>query len=275
MSVCILCNESSGKVTQVATCANKCEIYAHDACFKSRRSSTLFRKKHHDRGNHDAEICLASGCCAKFIPRRGVAAPDVCLKPPARDTTPSVKGTTDVDDPDCPCSFMGNDGLPCRRAAIRNGACRVHSRNADLMLRMVKDIEREDVNKGVMTDAIVTTSAQVQTEVDTPNVTEVSEVQRNMEAVIRHYESKMREMDTGEVEALRRTNMDLLSQMESLASRNQVLETENATLVTSVRESEKREAEARKRLEDATRSHDRFKKSVRERAQAMANLAAP
>lgn len=273
MSVCILCNESSDDVTQVATCADKCEVYAHEKCFQNRRKTAMYRKKHHDRGNHDSEVCLSNGCCAKFIPRRTItSATRVASK--GVGIGPTHKGA-DVDDPERPCSFMGNDGLPCRRAAVRNGACRAHSRNAELMLRMVKDIERDDLNKGTMTDSISGVCVEVQTEPwvdDTRSKRTESEVERNMQAVIHHYETKVRELNTEEVESLRRTNMELLAQMEELATRIRSLEGENATLVTSARESERREAEMRKRVDDTTRLLDRTKKNVRDRIKAIMNL---
>lgn len=273
MSVCILCNESSGDVTQVATCADKCVVYAHEKCFQNRRKTAIYRKKHHDRGNNDSEVCLTSGCCARFIPRRTIVSePRVVSKDVSIE---SARKGVSVDDPDRPCSFMGNDGLPCRRAAVRNGACRAHSRNADLMLRMVKDIERDDLNKGTMTESVSNVCVEIQTEpcVDdqTSKRTE-SEVERNMQAVIHHYETKVRELNTEEVESLRRTNMELLSQMEELTTRIRSLERQNATLTSSARESERREAEMKKRVEDTTRLLDRTKKNVRDRIKAIMNL---
>ena len=273
MSVCIICNESSSDVTQVATCADKCEVYAHEKCFQNRRKTTLYRKKHHDRGNHDSEICLSNGCCAKFIPRRPIIS---ATRVVSKDVSigPTHTGA-DLDDPERPCSFMGNDGLPCRRAAVRNGACRAHSRNAELMLRMVKDIERDELNKGTMTDFASGVCVEVQTEPwggDTMLRRAESEVERNMQAVIHHYETKVRELNTGEVDSLRRTNMELLTQMEELTTRIRSLEKENATLVISVRESEKREAESKKRVDDTTRLLDKTRKNVRDRVRALMNL---
>ena len=141
---------------------------------------------------------------------------------------------------------------------------------------MVKDIERDDLNKGTMTESVSNVCVEIQTEPcvdDDPTSTRTeSEVERNMQAVIHHYETKVRELNTEEFESLRRTNMELLSQMEELTTRIRSLERQNATLASSARESEKREAEMKKRVEDTTRLLDRTKKNVRDRIKAIMNL---
>lgn len=264
MSVCLLCNESSGEIANVATCSNRCDIFAHESCFKARKSTTIFRRKHHDRGNHDSEVCLASGCCGKFIPRRtsvekSVGEPLVSTKSGASLPRESL------DDPDHPCSFMGRDGLPCRRPAIRNGACRVHSRNADLMRRMMQDVEREDRNKGVMTDTVSTVCVAVQTTATKEGRSndDITELQRNMEAVIRHYQSNTR--DTSEVETLKQTNASLMRRVDEMTSRIAALESERTRLSDSLKE-------AARLYEGSRSSHESLKRAMRELAQSMLRL---
>lgn len=210
-STCLLCHGTDDAVVGVATCTDRCVVYAHESCFRNRRSSNAFRRKNGRRSNGDAEVCLASGCVAKCIVRRATA--DCGTTTTFKDRGERcVDATADLTDPDRPCSFLGRDGRPCRHPAVRSGACRLHLRSADLMLRMVSDVAREDRNRGTMTDVVSTASVGVQTD-DTASL----EIER-LEARVRALELE-NTMWRARQEALRRDVLRTASELTDRAFR--------------------------------------------------------
>ena len=135
---CVLCNETDANVATVATCSNRCTVMAHAVCFQKRQTFPQWRKKHHDRDNAEAEVCLLVGCQGKCKVKAAVRNERVRETHKFKDTS-----TTDVplDDPSHPCCFTGRDGLPCRRPAVANNACTRHAREAEIMCMMVKKQE--------------------------------------------------------------------------------------------------------------------------------------
>ena len=131
---CIFCGVSDDTVEAVATCASRCVVTAHPACFVRRRSSTIFRKKHHDRSNSAPELCLAAGCVSRVRACRGPRDDENMTKARER-VAPTIAS------PCCenPCSFLRRDGTPCHRTAVRDGACRLHLRDADVLCRMIAE----------------------------------------------------------------------------------------------------------------------------------------
>ena len=124
----------------VATCASRCVVTAHPACFVRRRAATIFRKKHHDRSNGAPELCLSAGCTSRVRACRGPRDAECASKRDRVDAkTTAVECSPCCDDP---CSFLRRDGTPCQRPAVRDGACRLHLRDADVMRRMMDDNER-------------------------------------------------------------------------------------------------------------------------------------
>lgn len=176
--VCILCGQGGGGVTSVATCGNKCTIEAHLECFRKRATAPSHRKKHHARANNDAELCLTPGCTAKV---QLFHIPKVKRDRNTENTvsyatfTKHVAEERDLEDPERPCSFTGRDGRPCCRVAVKDGACRLHARDAYVMRRMVEELTREETSKATMTDvetvheeaAMCSTSVGTQTDDDT------------------------------------------------------------------------------------------------------------
>lgn len=161
---CLLCHETDDTVVGVATCTDRCVVNAHESCFRNRRSSNAFRRKNGRRSNGDAEVCLASGCVAKCLVRRWTTTDCGTTTFATGHGERHVDASDDLSDPDHPCSFLGRDGRPCRHPAARSGACRLHLRSADLMLRMVRDVSHEDRNRATMTDVVSTASVGVQTD---------------------------------------------------------------------------------------------------------------
>ena len=134
---CLLCNIADETVSVVATCSNRCSVAAHPKCWGMRKVGAAWRKKHHDRGNEDSELCMVVGCqgkCKARIPVRAEHAKTVSHI--TKEETRTVDAT--LDDPTRPCCFMGRDGLPCRRPAVANNACTRHAREAELMCKMVE-----------------------------------------------------------------------------------------------------------------------------------------
>lgn len=149
---CILCNASDANVAPVATCSNRCTVTAHVQCFQKRQTFPQWRKKHYDRDNADAEVCLSVGCQGKCKVKA------VVRNERARETHMSKDPSTvdmPLDDPSCPCCFIGRDGLPCRRPAVSNNACTRHAREAKIMCMMVKK-QDEVVAPPVVTQTSVT-----------------------------------------------------------------------------------------------------------------------
>lgn len=144
MWTCALCNGEDDGVERVATCGNKCDVYAHSECFAKRNTFTTHRKKHHGRSNSESELCLTKGCMAKCQLLRKSKIGTGISKQKSGGQTFAGSCELCLDDPENPCSFMGKDGLPCRRPARANGACRFHTRDAALMQKMIQNITEED-----------------------------------------------------------------------------------------------------------------------------------
>ena len=89
----------------------------------------------------------------------------------ARGNNKSSSYYTPLDDPSCPCCFMGRDGLPCRRPAVSNNACTRHARDAQFMCMMVNTTPITDatptqealVEKGRVDNAVEQTTQEVDT----------------------------------------------------------------------------------------------------------------
>ena len=139
---CLLCNVSDANVATMATCSNRCTVMAHAECFQKRQTFPQWRKKHHDRDNAEAEVCLMVGCQGKCRVKTTVRNERVRETHKHKDT--SSTGTP-LDDPTRPCCFTGRDGLPCRRPAVANNACTRHAREAEIMCMMVKKQEEVEV----------------------------------------------------------------------------------------------------------------------------------
>lgn len=130
-------------VCLVATCSAKCNIYAHKECFMTRQTSSVWRKKHHDRGNDDSEMCIAIGCqarCKSLINRTMESNIEGMQKPNSKKYKREAVASFQVDDPSNPCCFMGKDGLPCRRSAVKDGACKLHAKDAALQKMMLQKL---------------------------------------------------------------------------------------------------------------------------------------
>lgn len=140
MTCCDYCLEEGAVAT--GTCTNRCAVYAHDECVAKRHAMPLWRKKHTNRGNHEAELCPRPGCHGKMRFRRvpGGATNDIHLP-----KTNQERATIDLQDPLAPCSFVGRDGRPCRRKAIDQGACRLHARDAAVLRQMTQSLEQDEV----------------------------------------------------------------------------------------------------------------------------------
>ena len=132
---CVLCNETDANVATMATCSNRCTVMAHAGCFQKRQTFPQWRKKHHDRDNAEAEVCLLVGCQGKCKVKPVVRNERVRETHKFKDTSTTA---VPLDDPSRPCCFTGRDGLPCRRPAVANNACTRHAREAKVMCMMVK-----------------------------------------------------------------------------------------------------------------------------------------
>lgn len=145
---CMLCMSSTDDaVCLVATCTAKCEIYAHKGCFAKRATTPQWRKKHHDRGNCESEVCFTLGCSGKCKSLLGRidAGGTILVKPKKPPKPKNVTATTTVrvelDDPDRPCCFLAKDGYPCRRAAVHEEtACKLHLKDLALQKTMLSKV---------------------------------------------------------------------------------------------------------------------------------------
>ena len=170
---CVYCQDddaSESVVTVVATCSNHCDVYAHEACFCARRSTSSYRKKNYNRDNRECELCPHVGCvgrlsavrvrserpfsssCALRVPgrRKGQQEGE------ARRTT-----TTDVEDA---CEFFARDGSRCTRRAVAHGACKLHMTQALHKAKMIADMYRQEVDeKETRKDTILTKDGGTQT----------------------------------------------------------------------------------------------------------------
>ena len=95
---------------------------------------------------------MAVGCNAKCVRVRGHRGND-CIKEKMILSAPDPK--RNIDDPENPCCFMSRDGNPCRRKAVKDGACRIHLRDAEVMKRMVEQVCSDEFDKSTQTDAVV------------------------------------------------------------------------------------------------------------------------
>ena len=133
---CLLCDTTDETVTVVATCSNRCSVAAHPKCWEMRKVSVEWRKKHHDRGNEESEVCMVAGWqgkCKNKISARTEQGKDATR---VRNDTSTIYAT--LDDPSRPCCFIGRDGLPCRRPAVSNHACTRHAREAQRLCKMIE-----------------------------------------------------------------------------------------------------------------------------------------
>lgn len=139
---CFYCAETSEDVVPVSKCAGRrCDpVHAHPKCHERRTGFAVWRNKHAHRSNGEFELCLRSGCSAKFQPLKS----STTQSPRNTEIKSSKCVGVVLQDPDRPCGFLAKDGLPCRRAAGANGACRFHEKDALVLRRMVETKEREE-----------------------------------------------------------------------------------------------------------------------------------
>lgn len=140
---CFFCNRCDSTVVEVASCASRCDpVCAHPRCFRRRHTFAVWRRKHSHRDNHETEVCVRLGCVAKMTPlRTSVPLPPKTSECVILDAVPDHE----LRDPSRPCAFLGRDGRPCRHPALDNGACRIHKRDADLLLQMTREKEDEEL----------------------------------------------------------------------------------------------------------------------------------
>ena len=136
--ICDLCAVEDERVEEAGGCQNKCVVRAHPECLQH-----AARKKNMTRVNRDWDVCPMPGCLGKFKPRTRAGAVPRKQQPTA--AAPEDEAAVDyrLDDPSCPCGFLGRDGLPCRRKAVANGACRLHARDAAVTKRLTADVRAE------------------------------------------------------------------------------------------------------------------------------------
>lgn len=214
---CVLCNETDANVTTAATCSNRCTVMAHAVCFQKRQTFPQWRKKHHDRDNAEAEVCLLVGCQGKCKVKAAVRNERVRETHKFKDTS-----TTDVplDDPSHPCCFTGRDGLPCRRPAVANNACTRHAREAEIMCMMVKKQETAAVvSAPVESTEIPEETKRVKNAVAQTTVDEVTRNHASTQTIV--------EMETNE---------DLRKEIEEMENDREELDTERALLQSAAEE---------------------------------------
>lgn len=99
------------------------------------------------RGNDDAEVCPMQGCIGKMQRFRTTKKDTMVTKCARYPESKTDEKANALDDPERPCAFMGRDGLPCRRAAIVDGGCRLHAKEANARLAMIGRMEANSVAK--------------------------------------------------------------------------------------------------------------------------------
>lgn len=243
---CVLCNVTGTDVVTMASCSNRCTVMAHPECFQKRQTFPQWKKKHHDRANAEAEVCLMVGCQGKCRVKTTVR------NERAREThrfKNSMAVDTLLDDPTRPCCFTGRDGLPCRRPAVSNNACTRHAREAEVMCMMVKKQEEVVVPAPVMSTDTVEETARVRNAV----VQTVDEVTRNHAATQTVVEMETNEDLRKEIEemeyaahreALRITRLEIKMENE-----REELDTERAMLRSAAEEDGRTIASLREEVE--------------------------
>ena len=210
---CILCNVSDDSVVNVASCTNRCTVTAHPTCFQKRHTSTMWRKKHHTRGNDEHELCLVYSCQGKCKVKSASQAKHSARGPRVKDLQqPAVSQESALDDPTRPCCFMGNDGLPCRRAAVKNSACARHMKQADLMCKMVEAQETPRVETDTIPVDEETTKKKTKSVAIEPKKKSSRSVSSQTEEIEQDAEMRreLEEMEyAAQREALRVTRMEI------------------------------------------------------------------
>ena len=150
---CDLCAMASDTVVDAGVCLNKCHVSAHPECL-----AQALRKKKAQRDNAASDVCPMVGCLAKFKPRpQPLSQFHLAVRASARtEAAPAFA----LDDPSRPCGFLGRNGLPCKRAAVANGACKLHARDAAVTKRLAPQSGMEHAGVQVAPDV---TSRGVQT----------------------------------------------------------------------------------------------------------------
>ena len=166
-ATCTLCGEGKAaeKLFTVSVCTNRCAVTVHKSCFDSRKSQPYWKKKHASRSNGDAELCCVSSCMGKLSKIRFREMDSKEQKLGNRNVADSITETFEGQ-----CCFHANNGLPCRRVAVRDGACGLHARNAALLKEMVnKSASRKNgfVDASSNTECI----SKKHVDTDTSNIT--------------------------------------------------------------------------------------------------------
>ena len=142
---CCYCLETDEAVLALATCNGTCggAVFAHRTCFTARRNTPVYKKKMKQRSNKDAEVCPKHGCLGKITPNKKESI-RTNVKQQSSPVCPVIYSHESYDNS---CSFLGQDGLPCRRRAEENGACHRHQKDLRIMQNMIgptsKDAESQ------------------------------------------------------------------------------------------------------------------------------------
>lgn len=230
---CVLCTDTDEHVTTVATCSNRCCVTAHPQCWEMRKVSGAWRKKHHNRGNDDTEVCMVVGCHGKCKAKIISSAERFHDETYVSENTSTLVDVAAVDDPTRPCCFMGRDGLPCRRPAVANNACTRHSRDALIMCKMIERSETmASATKQEETRRVTDSACQTDEE---PSYTRVEELLRELEYAEHREALRITRLDIkldDEREAMERERATLLAKSEEDACTISYLQEELARLRT-------------------------------------------
>ena len=171
---CVYCEDSDDTVHVVATCNAHCNILAHDECFRRRRSSLVWKRRHARECNGAPEYCPHPSCQARLKTRRRTRKADdasvdeLSVRMPSMrvSTPPDSQATSDSEGIECDtsrCSFFKKNGRRCGRAVVAGcDACRLHVNEARVKAQMLLRLEED----GLETDR------SVQCDLGNPSTTE-------------------------------------------------------------------------------------------------------
>ena len=144
-AICAFCcsGDETERLFNVSVCSDRCSVTIHKSCFDSRKSEPYWKKKHASRGNGDAELCCVPNCMAKLSKIRFK---DVNSK--EHELSGKSKKNSTMQTFEGQCCFYANNGLPCRRVAIKDGACSLHTNKAVLLKEMVEKSEDVTAKNG-------------------------------------------------------------------------------------------------------------------------------
>lgn len=220
-AVCAFCQSGDEveKLFNVHVCTNRCIVTMHKSCFESRKSEPYWKKKHASRDNGDTELCCIKTCMGKLSKIRFKEETSkeekLVNKKKTAFNTEAFEGQ---------CCFHANNGLPCRRAAIQDGACSLHVKKAVLLKAMVKQNEETKIKNSHVDTASNTEPIKKKcASTNTPRITDSDMKVQTMVTPMIDAESQTNSHEENENATLKRMTSALMEELEKAKEDKQAL----------------------------------------------------